>query len=557
MRDIIDKLISIDKKYSYKAFLEHYVPSPGYYVKVDDLNNVTYYKFSGEEDDPFLRTDEYKFFKDRSFFEGMLNANKSIDSANKQIHSVTPNAMIFKYGIFSNKKIINKELTVIDIIERHINLMNIINDGKLDTNKLLDTYTNLFNKIKDDLKDVCDKDDKILIFLDKDIEDYKHYYDKYLEDKVFIRDDTVITIDKTLYGMPWFSNSLNDKKPTSSINPYNNVPFRLGLKETKLLTNITKVKSSIFKEILLDEEDLYSIDLNIRTNPKTKSRAIFNYDMNIEDNEYFYPLNRVTLLQTKYANRKPKKATLSRRDLLTRIDIVFNPTPNAFLFNSLLRIKDDNYDPLKEKCRTVDVFQALMSHKDILKYYFKENGDLLIDKELINIMFIFYLEFIKTNHSMNKLREVLDFMITVLDYVNKDGGYITMPEIISDIWDNLKNGLKDHEYFIKSNEEFFYVAGQLLSALASLSESGNNTGLLIQDVLSVKNSIEIKDRVIEKYIKYAYKIEKGSFLNVLYHAVLVYEIDKDIKIKNFQYKYFYNAGLVGNNIMDEIAKKEQ
>src|SRR5699024_11202167 len=149
-----------------------------------------------------------------------------------------------------------------------------------------------------------------------------------------------------------------------------------------------------------------------------------------------------------------------------------------------------------------------------------------------------------------RLRVVLDFMLSALDYVNKNGGYNNMPEKIKNIWDKLVEAKKSGELVIESDEEFFFVGGQLLYWLSTLNETANTTSVLLQDVLDLGSSIDIKNKAIDKYKQYGYKIHSHSmaFINTLYNAVISYEIDKEIKMKDFKYKYYYHSGLIGKNI---------
>lgn len=558
MRDIIEKLKKIENEYGYMAFLEHYKPSAGHYFKVNKDNTISYYHSTGKKDDTFLLEDDYSFFKERLFFEGMLSSNKCIDASNKKIHSVTPYAMIFKYGIFEDAKLIEKGLSIKDVLNKHLELIESLNNNNLDIESNTDKFVTIFEYVKDSLIDICKKDDKILIFLDEEVDEYKKYYYKYLEEKIFIKNDTVIEIEGVKYGVPSFSITLNDKKPTLSKNTYNKYPYRISLDEALLLNYLNKIKSNTVNELLLDNEnDFYGLDVLIDLNPNTKSKEIVNYNLNYDNKEYERDLSKFTILQSEYINEKPIVKTSSREDLLNEMDWIFNLEENSYLFNRLLKIRNGDYKEFNLKCKTNAISQLLISNKDNLQYYFKEKGDILIDEQLGEILLLLYKELFNEGIKPKKLRISLDFMLSALDYLNKYGGYDRMTMKIKDIWQKLVKGKEDSTYEIESNEEFFFVSGQLLYWLSTLSQSANNTSGLLQDVLEVRSSTDIKNYTIEKYRKYAYCIPVHSltFINVLYNAVLTYEIDKEIKLKDFKDKYYYHSGLIGKNIKFVSVKK--
>lgn len=559
MRDVIEKLREIEKKFGHIAFAEHFKASAGYYFRVNKDESIESFYYSGAKDDPFLLKEEYQWFKDRLFFEGMLNANKAIDAKLKKIHSVTPNAMIFKYGIFEDDKLKAKGFTFKDVIYNHLDLINKMNDNQLDIEKLSNTFIKVFEYVQEELKETCKKDDKLLIFLDEDIDSYKKYYEKYLEEKIFLTEDTVLVVDGVKYGVPSFSISLNSKKPTLSKNPYNKVPFRVTLDEAILLNYLTKININKVNDLLSEDDTSNSVDLYLEMNSNSKVKEIVGYDMNVDEEDYQCESCKMTILESEYANINPIIGSLNRQELLDEIEWNFSLEKGSYLFHKLLNIRNGDYKDFTLKCKTNDISSIFISNKEVLKFYFNEHGDILIDKELSKIMYLLYLELIKKDNSIKRLRVVLDFMLSALDYVNKDGGYNKMPEKIKNIWDKLVEAKKSGTLIIESDEEFFFVGGQLLYWLSTLNETANTTSVLLQDVLDLRSSIDIKNKAIDKYKQYVYKIPSHSmaFINTLHNAVISYEIDKEIKMKDFKYKYYYHSGLIGKNIKFESVKKEE
>ena len=112
---------------------------------------------------------------------------------------------------------------------------------------------------------------------------------------------------------------------------------------------------------------------------------------------------------------------------------------------------------------------------------------------------------------------------------------------------------------INDDESFYFIAAQLLQYLSSLSEAENKSYQDAFEYYNIRNMEQLKRNLIDKYTKYSYKLPSysNSFVNLVYQNVLGYGIEqkqpKNItKSKNW---YYYNAGLVGENIF--YIKKEK
>ena len=87
--------------------------------------------------------------------------------------------------------------------------------------------------------------------------------------------------------------------------------------------------------------------------------------------------------------------------------------------------------------------------------------------------------------------------------------------------------------------------------MSSKSRSANKTGLLIQDVFKLRDFDEIKNKLIEKYGKYLYLLSfhEKSYINIVYNSLITYKIDENVRLnEDKNYKYYYQAGLIGKNI---------
>lgn len=556
MQDIIEKLKKIEEEYGYQAFLEHYNPSSGYYIKVEKDNTFNVYHSTGLKDDTFPLIEEYDFFKGRMFLEGMINSHKCVDAKYKKIHSVTPYALILKYETLTISEF-KDDKTFDDILLNHLNLVNSLNDNTLNVDELFEIYSNVIAQIKEQMQEVLKKDDKILIFLDRDLEDYQTSYFNYLNGKLL---GNCVMIDDVLYGVPTFSLSLNAKKPTLSKNPYQNVPYRTVFEDAVLLHYLSKIKMNKVSEILnFDTDDVFKADVRIDLNSTTKSKEITYYNMNKDVREYERPILKNKLLELDFNQDDLIEGVSTRNELLRDLDFIFNLDKNSYLFSELLNIHNGDYKNFMIKAKTNDIAQIFISNKDVLEYYFKDNGDINISRDLSKIMFTLYLELFKNEVLTKRLRNCLDFMLTALIYTDKKGEYSQMPKEIKKMWEKLVIGKKTGEYEIETEEEFFFASGQLLAWLCTLSETANSSYLVMQDVLTLKTSDAIKDKVIEHFNQYSHAIplHSNNFINTLFRAVMSFEINKNFKAKDFKGKYYYHAGLVGKNIKFETTKEKE
>lgn len=561
MKDIIELISIIQEKHGEDIWINSYEPPVGYYFKINKDNTIDFseYKTKSQKEE-FQQNKDYDFYKTRMFYEGMLMfiANKAIDTSNKKIHSVTSNAIIFKYEhLNSLYKYLDKHFKVIT--------ENYRND--LETDNLVIEFLEYVNNVKELLPSKIKDTDRIIILKDEPFENYKDDYYKYLLDKVFVDNKTKLTVDNVDYGLFTVGVTINPKKPLLSINPYSSkmkkCSYRISKEDCILLSNAFKLDYSELEKLLQTE------------NPFVKfiysgTGEIIDYDMNFKlNNDRKKICNHISILESEYNSPTTKTSYIDREELLKLLDISSN-----FLFSKLLTINNGDYKKILKDSPNMKIYSNLLSNKNILNYYFKENGDIDISDILEKILYGFMEDNVLTNKDIHsddkplcfyKERNNMDLLFTIINYLREDGEYFNMSENIKVIWDKLLESKSKNYLEINSDEEFLFLSGQILTYLSGKSKASSRNGLLIQDVFNVKDFDEIKSKLIDKYSKYLYllSLHEKSYVNLVYTALLGYEMDTNTKLNsNKTYKYYYQSGLIGKNIFytkieNEIIEEEK
>ena len=220
MKDIIDICHELRDKYGDEVFLDRYTPPMGHYFKLDkNFKVIDYFNFNKKSAEEFIQSENYDFFKERVFFEGMITANKSINS-NKKIHSVTSNAIFLKYSSVELEDIDKIIELYFETLKEKYNSIN-INEDKINGFKNLIANKEFIKSINENIK--LAGTDRLMFFIDEPIKEYKEEYMSYLQEKISLDKDSEIMYEDNYYGVFSKNISLNKKKPFYSNNPYSNL----------------------------------------------------------------------------------------------------------------------------------------------------------------------------------------------------------------------------------------------------------------------------------------------------------------------------------------------
>jgi CRISPR-associated protein Csh1 len=99
---------------------------------------------------------------------------------------------------------------------------------------------------------------------------------------------------------------------------------------------------------------------------------------------------------------------------------------------------------------------------------------------------------------------------------------------------------------LKSDQEFFYLAGQLAFYFTTKSESATKMQNMSKPFLTAKNVLQLKNVLIEQYDKYSYAIRNNDVrFKKAFNAILAYSSNAKLK----QHKDIFLAGYLSENLI--------
>lgn len=571
IKDILNLINDEIENNGYSILLDNFNPSEGVYFKIDKNGDISSFLNKGREKDKstgeyinnFELIDEYDFFKRRMFYEGQLNANKCIDSSAKKIHSVTPYCLILKKSTieeydFSNPNISSEDELII-ILRKHFSILKNNYNADIEVDETVLYFLKYLSAVSKEIKDKK-SETKIIIMRDVDVDLYKQAFLRYLDEKSFVTNNSIIELDGITYGTPIYNLSLNAKKPHLSKSIYNEYPYKVSLEEAKRLALLSKINSTALNNILNNLSD-NNIKIDMVRNSSSKAMEITGYDFNLNNKLKYQLFNEVSLISTNFENNLINEVQKERLEVFDLMNGIFRIDSKNYIIRNMVQVRNEDFVKTASKSSSMAIAQSVFNSKKVLQSYFYENNNLSIQSNLEKILFRIFIENLKHNESKQKLRVMLDTMISILDYVNCNDKYLNISNDIYEIWINLLNldFSKLNQYQISSDKEFFFIIGQFINWLNSFSESSINQFNIEPSNIKPKQIYKIKNKIKNMYKQYYYKIKEypNKLLHAIYNAIISYEI-KETQVKDeFTYKYIYYAGYLGDNIRFKKLKKEK
>lgn len=559
------------------------------------------------------KIDLYNWFKERDYCSQILNTNKAIDLPAKKILSsnylsyfiqkdrlpkVGKNGLTIEklkeltekyYTRLENAENYFEELIPADMefkvkkekaLEEFLQtyyseeVTYIRNDKRKQSIEICKNY--ILNNI-DEIIDIIKEIDEhykikgyIKIFFEEDIENYRKEQKIYMLPRIYNVKDYNILLGNKILGLPICDMTTNNKKPYLLLKTMKcTVPFR----DTTENVEATKDYYEWMINEIKEEKDVLKIGYDYE----------FSGGKTYNQEDPFYIVNMEMSNST-------KKYEI--------VDFDNTPTPLSninFKFENVLRIKfydkDKKMDKYEED-RTVDKLselQYLVSQyffKGKMKGYFKSvEPDIETNKftypmkilfmESRDSFFDFFHKGIDTNIKqiidkvtlrsieeqikstvegtrLLNIKRAYNLRLSLLKYFKIEGGE-EMGSKLEDIIDGLKIKIdtKDMVY-CDSDDEFYFMAGQLAYYLISQSEASNKNFGMFEPFLLAKNSNQLKRRLEEVFETYSHKISIGNirFKNTM---AMVMGYKTKTKITD-EMKDLLIAGILSNNLL--YNKKE-
>lgn len=538
-----------------KLILDNYQLKDGLYVKINTDETIEYYLAQTVKKTKTFSTLEgnvnhtmHEWFKERDYYSGYLNSNKSF--YDKKIHNVNYLSLFIKLESFITtdpKKLLNPEIlkyhykALCDYKKftkpQEIALIKTFHTALMTKKRRKDILTKyrFVEKNRNDMVAIAQEkgvSNYLKLFFDADITEYKKESNYYYAIKIFNDIGYSQKIDDKMFGLSDSNMGLNAKKP--------------------FLEHKTKRTTAPF---MIWEEDALMI------------KKFFDW-LKFQEYPNKYPLGDQFFLNRDF---KEKDMVLDFDYLPIKIDRLTNPITvinHLGMTTKKIVVDDFRIESLSHLEAVAD--EILYNHQLIYNYY----GEVYkkLDTRFANLIYMtrdamvnyfrkydareFY-QVIKrygTNFVTEHLRQDRDYkakesMNLILSLKHHQG------EVIMDIkkmQENVLQKLETSNYSDISDEEFFYLCGQVAKYLLSQSEAHTKNADMLEPYLRCNNAQKLKKSIQADFFNYKHKIPLGyvKFGNAL---SIIMSYDKEEKLSYWMDSFL--VGVLSQNIF--YMKKEE
>lgn len=520
----------------------------GIYIRYKDITDI-------KEEDILIITNKkeavkdelYNWFRNRNFYDGLMfnDSNKCLESKKRTL-GVNAHGFIVKYS--STLK--NDKITFEESLYNHYKKIKEINDDlDIDIEYEVNTYLKLINYIYTNYKDLIDKkpDIKLCFYKSKSSEeDFKNSYINYVNKSIFSKED-ILKFDDNEYGANPFQNTYNRKKP--SLCPSNGIrqmPYALSYEEA--WGNIYLSKMS-YKQLNLLINSAFDSEYKIIWGDKGKL-SLFNQiktsNKKIDFIEGHFLIN--------FDYNKELKA-YSQKEIINKLDSknLFNGVIKDIIYKYINSNKDLS-DVIKLNAKKItdkSLIQEIISNRDILSAYALNNDVNITEifKTMCKDIYTYRLKQCESLEDLNNLKFAFMDIVNILANIDKKGEFKSMPNKVNELLNKFNTQILEENVDIKTEEDFYFLAGQAIRFLMGLKESKKQKANILGNV-AVKNFSTIKEDLIETYQKYSHAIPAYSLapINLVYQELMLFEEQcNKSKVKN-ELWFYYQAGLIGKNL---------
>lgn len=588
LNDVLETFKKKIKKDGEDFIFDNLVLAKGTYVIVSsDKKSYEVYNITGEDDKETIGPELYKKICKMDYYSTLLTMNKAVDKK-KTIHSNNYLSFFIKKENLRDNIVndISSNKSIHVAIDRYYDLVKALvpkntknKDKKTKANEEEEIKMQMYKSLEKPLDDMDIKsleankswikenilllrenkeyvDDKnyLKIFFDEPLEKYENESNRYKIPKIFNSTDYNVVVNDVIYGLSNNDMQLNSKKPSlKQATRKNMCPSLITLEDAllydKFFTYLTCVVNNNQRYLYVDDEDFYEGIKNI-----TKSKSTFNgyllklkKGMSGAEIKGFYTISGAYLWNLKkefeYINYLDIDVSDEKKIPFGKIktNSGLENAIDKILYNNALR---KNYTNDDIKIKDPALKSLLISTKDSMFNWFKcgkdRNGYLTIKRYSADIIknSIF-------NGYYNKAREQFN-LIYSLESHYFERGETNMSNIIKDIKENLslkinQNDEEFYDFFIESDEEYYFAIGQLASYFLSQKKSAKVYQSELNPILNSKNDEKLKTELKKMYEKYNHSIYFNyTKFKRLYALVVGYnpksqKIDTNLIIGGFLY----------------------
>ncbi len=552
--DVLEVFKKEYEKSGDKLILGNYELKEGIYIKVNSDETIKTFIVKRKNRELIFTDIEgglnytaYKWFKERDYYSSYLNSNKSF--YDKKIHNINYLSLFVKIESFISQE--PKKLLKDDSIQiQYKNLCNYKKFNKPKEKEILETFkeqlqdrsrrgdiVKKYRWIRDNITSIVElaKEHEIKnyikIFFDEPIEKYEKESEIYYAIKIFNDISFSKKIEDKVFGLSDSNMGLNSKKPyLEQKTRKEKAPFLIK-KEDALLAK--KFFDWLKFQKFMDKKPL-SDDFFINRDFREKDLIIDFDHLPIKINklkESIFIKNHLLLKKEKILI---EDETIEYLNLLEdKIDEV--------LYNR--QLKNNYYGEVYKKLD--NKFASLIySTRDAMSGYFKK-----YDKRGFDVVIKKYATHLAIEHLIRsrflQAGLCLNLKISLLEEQGEE--VMDIKAMQEKMIDRIKKGT---EYKSLTNEEFFYISGQVVKYLLQQSESYQKSGDMLEPFLRLKSVEKLKEEIQFTFFKYKHKIGLNhiQFNNAL-ALITAYDTDEKFDMDSFL------VGVLSENIF--FMKKEE
>ena len=388
---------------------------------------------------------------------------------------------------------------------------------------------------------------------------YAFEYVLYTIPKIYNSNDYNQIMDKKLVGLPSFDMTMNSKKPfmehkTMGIRVSDRIPLQQALlvkNAMEWLVAQPKYKTNKFgyESNITAQEGHFLIESAFHVYIDGKDNELHGFE-----NVPFPPTTSIkmewlNILQLKGHNGDLKKysTVITWEELQKKIsDKFFRGRMNgSFILNE---------PDVKSKEFTAAMVTLFLQSRQAFHDWFYKGTTIslrgIFEKVTLRLLEeqLMYME----TSRMAELADAFNLRLSIQILINEEGGH-RMADRIKETVDKLRDKLKTEGLVIcESDEEFYFVAGQLACYLIHQSEVLKKTGAMFEPFLRAKNGQQLKKRLEDAYMLYNHTIlvDNLKFDNA-FSMVIGYDPTQENE-NNAREMLF--AGLFSDNLMAEKSK---
>lgn len=411
----------------------------------------------------------------------------------------------------------------------------------------------------------------IKVFFDKPVEDYEQEYLLYILPRIFNVNTYNQIVDGEILGLPAYDISMNAKKPFYELKTTKTkVPTRVTLNQALLIKEVYSwlSKQGKFKDHIRPINNVYGVDIG---GGKERQVAYGSYHFRIDANgsiEAFdnVPFGRDDSMLFSTDNILKVHERIEGVPYEKSYDTITEPKAlhyhiSYLFFNNYLRGNLLGGDPPKanENVFTTEMQSIyVMTRQALYDYIYKgtsRNIQTFINKYSLDLI---ENQLLKTTQGLRygKVADAYNFRLALIKYEgSKEEADVA--DVLNDIQVQLieKLGQSDTIAYCESDEEFFFLTGQVAYYLLSQSEADVKHYGMAEPILKVRDAERLKGRLVDLLETYGHKIQMNNkrFNNAM---AMVQGYDTKVRIAG-RNKSILIAGLLANNLFYKKSKKEE